>query len=148
MRHALRRRPHVHNRLNVRTLRFNALERICAVTHNKPTPWHVTFHPEMAEDFAALSREVQIAMAATLRLLEAGGPTLGRPTVDTLKGSKVTNLKELRFTADDGVWRVAFAFDGRRIAVLLAAGDKAGMSEARFYRTLIPKAEQRWRTWG
>ena len=110
-------------------------------------PWQVTFHPEMAEDFSTLSREVQISMAATLRLLEAGGPTLGRPTVDTLKGSKVANLKELRFMADGGVWRVAFAFDGQRIAVLLAAGDKAGVSEARFYRTLIARAEQRWRTW-
>lgn len=132
---------------NVRTLRVNALERICAATHNDPMPWHVTFHPKMAEDFAALSREVQIAMAATLRLLEAGGPTLGRPTVDTLKGSKVANLKELRFTAEGGVWRVAFAFDGRRIAVLLAAGDKGGVSAAQFYRSLISKAEQRWRTW-
>lgn len=132
---------------NVRTLHINALERICIVRHNQPMSWPVTFHPKMAEDFTALSREVQIAMAATLRLLEASGPTLGRPTVDTLKGSKVANLKELRFTANGGVWRVAFAFDGHRIAVLLAAGDKGGVSEARFYRTLISKAEQRWRTW-
>ncbi|MFD1112513.1 type II toxin-antitoxin system RelE/ParE family toxin [Pseudoroseomonas ludipueritiae] len=110
-------------------------------------PWHVTFHPEMAKDFVAFSREVQIAMAAQLRLLEAVGPTLGRPTVDTLKGSRIANLKELRFAADGGVWRLAFAFDGQRVAVLLAAGDKAGVSEARFYRTLIATAEKRWRTW-
>ena len=132
---------------NIVPLNINALDRICAGTHIMPMPWQVTFHPEMAKDFAALSREVRIVMAATLRLLEAGGPTLGRPTVDTLKGSTVANLKELRFSANGGVWRVAFAFDGQRIAVLLAAGDKAGVSEARFYRTLIAKAEQRWRTW-
>ncbi|MCG7360597.1 type II toxin-antitoxin system RelE/ParE family toxin [Roseomonas sp. ACRSG] len=107
----------------------------------------MTFHPEMAKDFVAFSREVQIAMAAQLRLLEAVGPTLGRPTVDTLKGSRIANLKELRFAADGGVWRLAFAFDGQRVAVLLAAGDKAGVSEARFYWTLIATAEKRWRTW-
>lgn len=110
-------------------------------------PWRVTFHPDFGAEFESFSREVRIALASSLRLLEVGGPTLGRPTVDTLKGSKVANLKELRFAADGGVWRVAFAFDGQRIAVLLAAGDKAGVSEDRFYRTLIAKAEQRWRTW-
>ncbi|MFC3127200.1 type II toxin-antitoxin system RelE/ParE family toxin [Pseudoroseomonas globiformis] len=110
-------------------------------------PWQVTFHPEMAEDFAELSEEVQDALLAHARLLEKVGPALGRPAVDTLKGSRIANLKELRFSADGGVWRVAFAFDGRRIAVLLAGGDKAGVSAARFYRALIAKAEQRWRTW-
>ncbi|WP_241667222.1 type II toxin-antitoxin system RelE/ParE family toxin [Muricoccus nepalensis] len=132
---------------NIVNLNINALDRICVSAHIAHMPWHVTFHPEMAEDFETFSREVRIALAATLRLLEASGPTLGRPTVDTLKGSKVANLKELRFAADGGVWRVAFAFDGQRVAVLLAGGDKAGVSEARFYRTLIAKAEQRWRTW-
>lgn len=76
--------------------------------------------------------------------------TLGRPAVDTLKGSEVSNLKELRFSADAGVWRVAFAFDGNRIAVLLVAGNKAGKrggAERRFYNTLIALAEQRWATW-
>ena len=91
---------------------------------------------------------MQVAILVQARLLSAISPTLGRPSVDTLKGSKIANLKKLRFAADGGVWRVAFAFDGRRIAVVLAAGDKAGMSEAGFYRTLIAKAEQRWGTWG
>lgn len=109
--------------------------------------WRVALHPEMVEEVEGFSRELQICLAATLRLLEAIGPTLGRPNVDTLKGSKIANLKELRFTADGGVWRVAFAFDGNRVAVLLAAGDKAGVSEARFYKMLITTAERRWRTW-
>ena len=69
---------------------------------------------------------------------------LGRPAVDTMKGSRVANLKELRFDADGGVWRVLFAFDSQRIAVLLAAGDKAGVAQARFYRKLVAKAEGRW----
>ena len=50
------------------------------------------------------------------------GSQLGRPRVDTLKGSRHANMKELRFDAADGVWRVAFAFDPKRSAVLLIAG--------------------------
>jgi hypothetical protein len=52
-------------------------------------------------------------------------------------------MKELRFDAADGVWRVAFAFDLARQAVLLVAGDKSGGSEARFYRQLIATADKR-----
>jgi hypothetical protein len=53
----------------------------------------------------------------------------------------------MRFNADGGVWRVAFAFDGQRVAVLLVAGDKRGASQDRFYRRLIALAEQRFETW-
>lgn len=53
-------------------------------------------------------------------------------------------MKELRFKADDGVWRVAFAFDPRRCAVLLVAGDKSGVSQRLFYRRLIAKADARY----
>ena len=72
------------------------------------------------------------------------GPQLGRPHVDTLKGSKHANMKELRFDAADGVWRAAFAFDALRQAVVLVAGDKSGESQARFYRTLIATADKRF----
>lgn len=54
-------------------------------------------------------------------------------------------MKELRFDADGGVWRVAFAFDPERKAILLVAGDKSGGSEKRFYRSLIAKADKRYR---
>ena len=83
---------------------------------------------------------------ALARLLEVTGPQLGRPYVDTLKGSEYANMKELRFTADGGVWRVAFAFDPKRNAVLLVAGDKSGVNQGRFYRGLIAKADVRYRT--
>jgi len=53
-------------------------------------------------------------------------------------------MKELRFDASDGVWRVAFAFDRSRKAILLVAGDKSGGSEKRFYRQLLAKADQRF----
>jgi len=52
-------------------------------------------------------------------------------------------MKELRFRAADGVWRVAFAFDPNRKAILLVAGDKSGVSEKRFYRQLIGTADRR-----
>lgn len=72
---------------------------------------------------------------------------LGRPAVDTLKGSRVANLKELRFYAGGGVWRVAFAFNGERAAVLLVVGNKGGKDQARFYNSLVRLAEERWGTW-
>lgn len=53
-------------------------------------------------------------------------------------------MKELRFRAANGVWRVAFAFDPRRRAVLLVAGDKSGIGEGRFYRSLIRRADSRF----
>ena len=81
---------------------------------------------------------------ANIELLEYSGPQLGRPRADTLNGSRHANMKELRFDAADGVWRVAFAFDPNRKAILLVAGDKSGGSEKRFYRQLIDKADARF----
>ena len=107
-------------------------------------PWAVAFHPRFVPEFEALANVVQDELLAHARLLAEFGPSLGRPTVDTLKGSRIPNLKELRFSADGGVWRVAFAFDRHRVAVLLVAGDKRGGNEARFYRRLIATAEARW----
>ncbi len=51
---------------------------------------------------------------------------------------------ELTFKAADGVWRIAFAFDPKRDAVLLVAGDKSGGSENRFYKQLIKTADDRF----
>src|SRR3546814_7463675 len=94
--------------------------------------------------FDALAAEVQDELLAQAKLLEAFGPKLGRPRVDTLKGSRHANMKELRFDAGDGVWRVAFAFDLKRQAILLVAGDKSGVSGKRFYKALIKKADERF----
>jgi hypothetical protein len=88
--------------------------------------WIVLFHGAFDSEFKALSEAVQDELLAHAQLLEQFGPALGRPRVDTLKGSKHANMKELRFDADHGVWRVAFAFDPKRRAVLLVAGDKSG----------------------
>ena len=106
--------------------------------------WEVEFHKDFDPEFDALPEEVRTELLAHTRLLEQFGPQLGRPRVDTLKGSSYANMKELRFDAADGVWRVAFAFDPKRSAVLLIAGDKSGGGEKRFYRQLIAKADRRF----
>jgi hypothetical protein len=106
--------------------------------------WEVEFHKDFDPEFDALPDDVQNELRAHALLLEQFGPQLGRPRVDTLKGSRHANMKELRFDAADGVWRVAFAFDPKRNAVLLFAGDKSGGGEKRFYRQLIAKADERF----
>jgi hypothetical protein len=78
--------------------------------HNRTVSWSVLFHPAFDSEFQALSEAVQDELLAHAKLLELLGPTLGRPRVDTLKGSRHANMKELRFDADNGVWRVAGCF--------------------------------------
>lgn len=106
--------------------------------------WTVEIAEEFEPEFLALPLEVRRTILALARLLQQFGPQLGRPRVDTLNGSQHTNMKELRFRAADGEWRVAFAFDPARSAVLLVAGDKSGGNERRFYRALIRKADERF----
>jgi hypothetical protein len=106
--------------------------------------WVVEIDDEFRPEFFALQEEVRTEILALTRLLQQFGPQLGRPRVDTLKGSRHANMKELRFSAADGEWRVAFAFDTKRKAILLVAGDKSGVGEKRFYRELIRKADERF----
>ena len=106
--------------------------------------WTVLLDSPFELEFGALAEDVQDELLAHASLLETFGPQLGRPRVDTLNGSKHANMKELRFDAANGIWRVAFAFDPKRRAILLVAGDKAGTSEKRFYKRLIKKADERF----
>ena len=106
--------------------------------------WAVLLHDAFDAELNDLPEAVQDEVLALMGLLKQFGPALGRPRVDTLKGSRHANMKELRFDAADGVWRVAFAFDPKRQAILLVGGDKSGGSEKRFYRQLIKKADARF----
>ena len=106
--------------------------------------WEVAFGEEFEREFEALPQPVQDELLASAKLIGVFGPQLGRPHADTLNDSSFANMKELRFDANDGVWRVAFAFDPERKAILLVAGDKSGGSEKRFYRALIGKADKRY----
>src|SRR6266851_10168382 len=100
----------------------------------------MSFKPE----FDALDQDVRREVLALARVLQQFGPQLGRPHVDTLDGSRHANMKELRFSAADGEWRVAFAFDRKRKAILLVAGDKSGGSKKCFNRELIRMADDRF----
>jgi hypothetical protein len=106
--------------------------------------WEADFHDEFVPEYSALSEDVQNELQAIIDALEQMGPQLGRPRVDTLNGSSHANMKEIRFAAADGVWRFAFAFDPNREAIVLCGGDKSGVSENRFYRQLIAKADKRF----
>lgn len=86
-------------------------------------------------------------VASALDVLSDHGPQLGRPLVDRLRGSSIANLKELRpGSRGDSEIRILFAFDPKRRAVLLTAGDKAGHWRA-WYATHIPIAERRYTAW-
>jgi hypothetical protein len=60
------------------------------------------------------------------------------------EGIEARQQKELRFSLPDGEWRIAFAFDPERQAILLVGGSKSGVSEKQFYRDLIRVADQRF----
>jgi hypothetical protein len=106
--------------------------------------WTVIYHDDFVPELEALSDAVQDELLTLVELLLEYGPRLARPHADTLSGSRYANMKELRFTADDGVWRVAFAFDPQRAAIVLVAGDKSGIAQKRFYKALIAKADARF----
>ena len=106
--------------------------------------WEVIFSGEFEEEFKEFDEERQDELLAHAILLRDYGPVLGRPTVDTLKGSRHASMKELRFDWEGEVWRVAFAFDPKQKAILLVGGDKAGVDQKRFYRRLIAVADERF----
>jgi hypothetical protein len=112
--------------------------------------WTVILVDEMVNWYLDLvDREPDSAeqVAVAINVLEAKGPALGRPLVDSIKGSSVRNMKELRpGSGRRSEIRILFAFDPSRQAVLLVAGDKAG-NWTRWYRDNIPIAEQRFATW-
>ena len=101
-------------------------------------PWEVEFTDEFDEWFESLSEEEQEDIGRAEGKLEEAGPSLGRPLVDTLEGSRHSNMKELRPSASN--IRILFAFDPRRMAILLIGGDKTGRWKE-FYEKMIPYAD-------
>ena len=84
--------------------------------------WEVEGTNEFVDWYSTLSEEEQDEMTARVEVLEAGGPGLGRPMVDQVHQSRHAHMKELRVP---GGLRVLFAFDPRRVAILLIGGDKS-----------------------
>lgn len=94
-----------------------------------------------------LDDETYYLVAAAIDRLESEGATLGRPTVDRIKGSRHHNMKELRpGSAGRSEIRILFAFDPKRRAILLIAGDKSGRWK-RWYDVNIPIADDKFDEW-
>jgi len=104
--------------------------------------WVVETTDEYDTWFLDQTENGQESIRMKVELLEEYGPQLPRPHADTLKGSILSNLKELRTQTENHVFRVAFLFDKERKAVLLIGGDKKGKNEKRFYKSLIKQAEE------
>jgi hypothetical protein len=101
--------------------------------------WEVEFTDEFERWWQSLEEAQQVAIDRSVRLLEQTGPSLGRPHADSVKGSRHSNMKELRSQCGGQPLRTFFAFDPRRSAILLIGGDKAG--DSRFYERMIPIAD-------
>jgi len=102
--------------------------------------WTVEYTDEFGRWWEMLTSSEQASLAACVRLLEEYGPQLSRPYVDTVTGSRHTNMKELRTQSQGRPLRTFFAFDPRRTAILLIGGDKTG--NERFYERMIPQADR------
>jgi len=102
--------------------------------------WEVEFTDEFAEWWNSLDEAEQEDVQASVILLRERGPTLGRPHVDLVTTSAYPNMKELRTQHDGKPYRTLFAFDPRRIAILLIGGDKTGND--RWYTEFVPQADK------
>lgn len=98
----------------------------------------------ISEWLTACDSATRVQVAASLRMISVTGPGLGRPLVDTVRHSRHRNMKELRPpSAGSSELRILFAFDPRRTAVMLFAGDKRGTWN-QWYAKHIPIADSRF----
>ena len=102
--------------------------------------WEIEYTDEFGKWWDGLSTEEQEKVDAKVGLLIARGPALGRPHADTVKGSRHPNMKELVIQYAGRPYRVFYAFDPRRYAILLIGGIKT--EERRFYEGFIPLADR------
>jgi hypothetical protein len=101
--------------------------------------WEIEFTGEFEQWWIGLEEKVQDAIDKLVQVLRNSGPSLGRPRVDTVKGSRHSHMKELRVQSGGEPYRIFFAFDPRRVGILLIGGCKAG--DPRFYDRIIPIAD-------
>ena len=95
---------------------------------------------EFGDWWQTLNESVQAAIGAKVKLLETVGPGLGRPHADTLRGSRHSNMKELRVQCKGDPYRIFYCFDPRRCAILLIGGNKAGDND--WMERFLPIADQ------
>jgi hypothetical protein len=107
-------------------------------------PWEIELEDDVVDWFLKLAVSDPISAAlvqAAIDKLEEQGPGCGRPLVDSIKGSRHSNLKELRpGSSGSSEMRILFAFDKRRTGLLLVAGDKSGQWN-KWYKVNIPIAD-------
>jgi hypothetical protein len=113
----------------------------------KREQWEVSLHPDIEAWYLSICEsdpETADLIEQAIDQLAIEGPSLGRPLVDRIKGSKYHNMKELR-PASTGATeiRILFAFDPRREAIFLVAGDKSGNWDG-WYREAVPLADSRY----
>ena len=102
--------------------------------------WEIEYTDEFGNWWESLTEDEQVSVAASVRLLEERGPTLGFPHSSGINGSKHGQMRELRTQHGGRPFRTLYAFDPRRNAILLIGGDKTG--DNRWYETHVPIADQ------
>jgi hypothetical protein len=102
--------------------------------------WSVEFTDEFEIWWDSLTVEEQEDIRSSVSVLRQRGPSLGRPHVDSVTGSRYPNMKELRTQHAWRPYRTLFAFDPRRVAILLIGGDKTG--NGRWYEEFVPRADR------
>jgi len=103
-------------------------------------PWDVEYTDELGAWWADLSEAEQVSIDASVRLLEQRGPQLGFPHTSGIEGSRHAHMRELRVQHEGRPYRVLYAFDPRRSAILLLGGDKTGQD--RWYEVYVPIADR------
>lgn len=101
--------------------------------------WEVEYTDQFEEWWTTLTVSEQAAIAVAVEALQEVGAALGRPFVDTVKSSRHANMKELRPRGE--TIRILFAFDPRRVGLLLIGGDKANRWNE-WYEQMIPVADR------
>jgi len=102
--------------------------------------WEVEYTDELGQWWAELTQAEQESVAAAVGLLEAQGPHLGFPHTSSIEQSKHSHMRELRIQHEGRPYRLLYAFDPRRCAILLLGGDKTG--DKRWYDVTVPRADK------
>lgn len=104
--------------------------------------WRIEMSDQVIDWLDLQPLETRERVKMTLNILAREGPSLGRPLVDSMAGSRIHNLKELRVSSSDQIAiRILFCFTPARIALLLVAGDKSN-NWSKWYLEAIRKAEE------
>ncbi len=101
--------------------------------------WDVEYTNEFGEWWNTLTEAAQIDVTASVELLEQLGPNLRFPHSSGINGSKHEHMRELRIQHKGQPYRTLYAFDPKRVAILLIGGNKMG--NERWYKKFIPIAD-------